>query len=69
MVSVGTVADKVPDYIQWPSSGPLEDMRGGVAQGRPDATIQSVVLGFKLTLCHWSRQSGSIRLDVGGQNQ
>ena len=54
-----------------PSSSPagLWWTWGGSAQRRPASTIQPVVLGWKLTLFCWTRQSGGIRSAVGGQKQ
>ena len=54
------------------SSGLLADCWsscGGLVQKRPANTILPVTLGWKLTLCCWSQQSGDLRLAVGSQNQ
>ncbi len=54
------------------SSSPLANhwsSWGGSAQRRPAATIQPVILAWKLTLCHWGRQSCGLRMADGPQNQ
>ena len=62
------VEDKVAsNYILWPSSGPLVEMRG-LGLGT-DSTRHPVALDWTLTLCVLRKYCGSIRLAVGGQNQ